>query len=31
LGRMVRSAGEGELARHRERMLEAAWPEWDRR
>lgn len=26
LGRMVRGAGAGELARHRERMLEAAWP-----
>jgi metaxin len=31
LGRMVRSAGEGQLARHRESMLEAAWPGWDRR
>lgn len=31
LGGMVRRAGEGELARHREMMLEAAWPGWDRR
>ncbi|AEO62327.1 uncharacterized protein THITE_133645 [Thermothielavioides terrestris NRRL 8126] len=31
LGMMVREAGSGELARHRERMLEVAWPEWDRR
>ncbi|KAL2018835.1 hypothetical protein VTK56DRAFT_324 [Thermocarpiscus australiensis] len=29
LGEMVRSAGAGELARHRQRMLEAAWPGWD--
>jgi metaxin len=29
LGRMVLDAGDGELARHRERMLEAAWPGWD--
>ena len=29
LGRVVRSAGGGELARHRVRMLETAWPGWD--
>ncbi|KAL2131101.1 hypothetical protein VTI74DRAFT_5553 [Chaetomium olivicolor] len=31
LGRMVREAGNGELARHREKMLAAAWPGWDRK
>ncbi|GAB1313900.1 Metaxin-1 [Madurella fahalii] len=31
LGAMVRGAGTGELARHRRRMLEAAWPGWDGR
>ncbi|KAK4153932.1 hypothetical protein C8A00DRAFT_33333 [Chaetomidium leptoderma] len=29
LGDMVRAAGDGGLARHRESMLEAAWPGWD--
>ncbi|AEO55931.1 hypothetical protein MYCTH_2142789 [Thermothelomyces thermophilus ATCC 42464] len=29
LGRMVKEAGNGELAEHRERMLGVAWPEWD--
>lgn len=29
LGEMVRAAGTGELARHRRRMLDAAWPGWD--
>ncbi|KAK3900926.1 hypothetical protein C8A05DRAFT_45334 [Staphylotrichum tortipilum] len=29
LGRMVSESGKGELARHRGRMLEAAWPGWD--
>ncbi|KAL2196501.1 hypothetical protein P885DRAFT_69522 [Corynascus similis CBS 632.67] len=29
LGRMVKEAGNGELARHRESMLGVAWPEWD--
>ncbi|KAK3301349.1 uncharacterized protein B0H64DRAFT_383296 [Chaetomium fimeti] len=29
LGRMVRDAGDGELARHRERVLKTAWPGWD--
>ena len=29
LGGMVLGAGGGELARHRERMLGAAWPGWD--
>ncbi|KAK4144241.1 uncharacterized protein C8A04DRAFT_36873 [Dichotomopilus funicola] len=29
LGRLVREAGDGELVRHRERMLRVAWPEWD--
>ncbi|EAQ92358.1 hypothetical protein CHGG_00593 [Chaetomium globosum CBS 148.51] len=29
LGRMVLGAGDGELARHRERMLQTAWPGWD--
>lgn len=28
LGVMVREAGNGELARHRDRMLDAAWPRW---
>jgi metaxin len=31
LGAMVRDAGTGELARHRRRMLETAWPGWDGR
>ncbi|KAH6649786.1 hypothetical protein F5144DRAFT_588431 [Chaetomium tenue] len=29
LGRMVLGAGDGGLARHRERMLQTAWPGWD--
>ena len=29
LGAMVRSAGAGGLAGHRQRMLEVAWPGWD--
>ncbi|KAL2148316.1 hypothetical protein VTH82DRAFT_2236 [Thermothelomyces myriococcoides] len=29
LGRMVKEAGNGKLARHRERMLRVAWPGWD--
>jgi len=29
LGEMVKQAGNGELARHRERILARAWPEWD--
>ncbi|KAH6845024.1 hypothetical protein B0I37DRAFT_378978 [Chaetomium sp. MPI-CAGE-AT-0009] len=29
LGEMVLNAGDGELARHRERMLKTAWPGWD--
>ncbi|KAK3309107.1 uncharacterized protein B0T15DRAFT_509496 [Chaetomium strumarium] len=31
LGAMVRKAGNGELARHRERVLQAAWPGWEGR
>jgi metaxin len=27
LGRMVQEAGDGELVRHRERLLEVAWPD----
>jgi len=31
LGEMVKQAGNGELARHRKRVLARAWPEWDGR